>query len=535
MITQDFHHLQQIKVQDDKQQQQSPQIVAINFNLHDQYQPEIINNTYIIQAFFKMIIQKKKYQILRAQALKRRKAFEELIQTEESYMTDMTIIIEKVVKIVEERQILPQNQIQKAFSNIKQIYDLNSAFLKDLQNKLGIYRDNACISHLLQKYIPFFKIYFQYLQEFKIDQIIILRNEYQDFGEFLTFLEESFIFKGGDLNSFLIKPVQRLPRYSLLLTSILKYTWKDHPDYSDLKQTLNSFALLTQDIDLRITNILKNQVLFELQYKFFNLINVQIVESTRKFILKESLNEDVNLYLCNDLFLITQMNEQTLNKEKLITYSFFTKDTHILINQKSSCSLIILGIQMHLTMFKCKDDEQKLRIKQKFDSIIADLKNNQSIQQSLPRQIFQNYHPIQVEILSITRGQELLKTYAQYNISIRNQFYIYKTQTRHKFLLKMEKMLKIEYKKLSESHLQPNLIIQNWIEDRLNKELNEERKVIVKDFLETLLNSHLVKSKPEYFLRKLRLPLNFYNREPPKQKIRNKLQQIEGLKWNKLI
>ena len=36
------------------------------------------------------------------------------------------------------------------------------------------------------------------------------------------------------LESFLITPVQRIPRYNLLLKEIVKNTWKTHPDYEDL-------------------------------------------------------------------------------------------------------------------------------------------------------------------------------------------------------------------------------------------------------------------------------------------------------------
>lgn len=36
------------------------------------------------------------------------------------------------------------------------------------------------------------------------------------------------------LESFLITPVQRIPRYNLLIKEIVKYTWPNHPDYEDL-------------------------------------------------------------------------------------------------------------------------------------------------------------------------------------------------------------------------------------------------------------------------------------------------------------
>ena len=40
------------------------------------------------------------------------------------------------------------------------------------------------------------------------------------------------------LDSFLIEPVQRIPRYCLLLSELLKYTDKSHADYENLVYSL---------------------------------------------------------------------------------------------------------------------------------------------------------------------------------------------------------------------------------------------------------------------------------------------------------
>jgi len=41
-----------------------------------------------------------------------------------------------------------------------------------------------------------------------------------------------------DLFGFLILPIQRVPRYSLLLSDLLKRTWKAHPDYHMLAEAV---------------------------------------------------------------------------------------------------------------------------------------------------------------------------------------------------------------------------------------------------------------------------------------------------------
>jgi hypothetical protein len=44
------------------------------------------------------------------------------------------------------------------------------------------------------------------------------------------------------LADFLIMPVQRIPRYSLLLKELVKVTSADHPDYAGSKKSLFCFV-----------------------------------------------------------------------------------------------------------------------------------------------------------------------------------------------------------------------------------------------------------------------------------------------------
>lgn len=52
-----------------------------------------------------------------------------------------------------------------------------------------------------------------------------------------------------DLDALLVKPVQRITRYELLLVQLLKHTPKDHPDYAALKTTCSEMTALLKNID----------------------------------------------------------------------------------------------------------------------------------------------------------------------------------------------------------------------------------------------------------------------------------------------
>jgi len=45
--------------------------------------------------------------------------------------------------------------------------------------------------------------------------------------------------KKSNVENLIITPIQRIPRYTLLLQDLLKKTSKDHPDYADIDKSLN--------------------------------------------------------------------------------------------------------------------------------------------------------------------------------------------------------------------------------------------------------------------------------------------------------
>lgn len=54
-------------------------------------------------------------------------------------------------------------------------------------------------------------------------------------------IKRSNVLRGMNLEDFLVKPVQRLPKYVLLLKDLLKHTDQDHPDCLNIKNSLEGF------------------------------------------------------------------------------------------------------------------------------------------------------------------------------------------------------------------------------------------------------------------------------------------------------
>jgi len=72
------------------------------------------------------------------------------------------------------------------------------------------------------------------------------------------------------LGDLLIIPIQRIPRYVLLLEQILKKTRKSHPDYNDLEAATQMLKDTAAEINKKKGESMKFQEIIDLQPKITN-------------------------------------------------------------------------------------------------------------------------------------------------------------------------------------------------------------------------------------------------------------------------
>jgi len=80
--------------------------------------------------------------------------------------------------------------------------------------------------------------------------------------------ESNPLCKGNTVNSFLIKPIQRLCKYPLLLRELVKHTLKDHPDYEPLQKAYENMGKVVDYVNETKRNEEKNQRSIAIAQKF---------------------------------------------------------------------------------------------------------------------------------------------------------------------------------------------------------------------------------------------------------------------------
>ena len=149
--------------------------------------------------------------------------YQELINTEKSYIKDLSLICDVFLQPVRDLGILKTFEIVTLFSNIEELIGVNQALLNDLE-AAGV----EGVGEVFQKHAEKFKIYAAYCsnQPNIRERIHEFKAEYPDFARLLKSAFRNPICRKQDLESFLISPLQRLCKYPLLLKELMKFTHK---------------------------------------------------------------------------------------------------------------------------------------------------------------------------------------------------------------------------------------------------------------------------------------------------------------------
>ena len=125
---------------------------------------------------------------------------------------------------------------------------LNTQFLSELQTRASNHKSDGpselplpslCFGEAFLQFSPLFKLYGEYASYHEAASEAIEEFEKSSSAApFLRAVEADPRSAGQSLQSYLIMPVQRVPRYKLLLAELIKRTLEDHPDFASLEMAL---------------------------------------------------------------------------------------------------------------------------------------------------------------------------------------------------------------------------------------------------------------------------------------------------------
>uniref|UniRef100_A0A8C2GQ27 FERM, ARHGEF and pleckstrin domain-containing protein 2 n=1 Tax=Cyprinus carpio TaxID=7962 RepID=A0A8C2GQ27_CYPCA len=256
----------------------------------------------------------------------------EILTTERTYLKDLEVITVWFRSAVIKENAMPEGLMTLLFSNIDPIYEFHRGFLKEIDQRLALWegRSNAHVKGDYQRIGDVMLHNMCALKEFT--------GYLQKHDEVLTELEKSTkrvkkletVYKEFELqkvcylplNTFLLKPIQRLMHYKLILERLCKHYAPQHRDYDDCKEALKEVAEIAAQLQSSLIRLENFQKLTELQRDLIGIENLTapgrefIREGCLYKLTKKGLQQRM-FFLFSDMLLYTSKGVTATNQFKV--------------------------------------------------------------------------------------------------------------------------------------------------------------------------------------------------------------------------
>ena len=141
--------------------------------------------------------------------------------------------------------ILSDSDFSRIFSNLPELQTLNEDLLQDFEDRVENWDTLKKIADVIVKKGPFLKLYTTYIREFSavnyhFDECI---KQHPKFAKLVREFEKGARCRNLKVKHFMLKPVQRLPQYKLLLEDYLKHL---DPESIDFDDTTNALRIVSE-------------------------------------------------------------------------------------------------------------------------------------------------------------------------------------------------------------------------------------------------------------------------------------------------
>ncbi|KAL1772225.1 rho guanine nucleotide exchange factor 38 [Sigmodon hispidus] len=203
---------------------------------------------------------------------KRAKIIGELIQTERDYVMDLELCVREVVQPLRNKQV-DRLDVESLFSNIESVHQISAKLLSMLEEATADVQPAMQVigEVFLQIKGPLEDIYKIYCYHHDEAHSVLESYEKEEelkkhLNQCIQSLKNIYMQEGKpnllDMGSLMIKPIQRVMKYPLLLCELRNATPSSHPDYRALEEAFTA----VKDINVNI-NELKRRKDLVLKYK----------------------------------------------------------------------------------------------------------------------------------------------------------------------------------------------------------------------------------------------------------------------------
>ncbi|XP_069392520.1 rho guanine nucleotide exchange factor TIAM2 isoform X2 [Paralichthys olivaceus] len=191
-----------------------------------------------------------------------RKVIQELVDTEKSYVKDLACLFEIYLKPLHNESFLTLDEMDSLFGSLPEMLDFQRVFLQTLEERIASSPDFSTLETPSQfkkllfslggsflYYADHFKLYSGFCaNHIKVQKVLERAKTDQAFKEFLDARNPTKQ-HSSTLESYLIKPVQRVLKYPLLLRELVSLTDADSEEHYHLNEALKAMEKVASHIN----------------------------------------------------------------------------------------------------------------------------------------------------------------------------------------------------------------------------------------------------------------------------------------------
>jgi hypothetical protein len=223
----------------------------------------------------------------RKRAEKRGFIIEEIIATEKTYYSRLTATLDVYVVPLREKGVLDMKDIQQQFG----YWDVMVGIHKELYETMvkGKEAGNCPMGQIFLGLSAYLKIYQNYLVGFDgaLTRRADLMTRNKDFAKFIEQAQQDPRAFGFAIETLLIEPVQRIPRYKMLLAELLKYTEDDHEDRPKIVEALGKVADVAMQNNEAIRQRENSEKLMEIMMSIQPAKRINLLDNPKRKLLRK--------------------------------------------------------------------------------------------------------------------------------------------------------------------------------------------------------------------------------------------------------
>ena len=239
--------------------------------------------------------------------IKRNHIKREIIETEKSYLKGLQCLLHEFIMPIFTQKMIPRKYEKDVTSIIPTIINFHIQFLQDLtaEYEKG---EEGNMPAVFIKCAAFLKMYIDYIREYQ--HILDIFGKHQKSKKLKKYLKQKRK-ERKPLTNHLILPIQRVPRYMLLLEDLKKKTPEQHQKYQTLSEALEIITNVANSINERKREIENMSQCLQVMENLREL-NRNIVEPHRKFLnqflfRKKDNQRPRQFFVFSDLIIITNL------------------------------------------------------------------------------------------------------------------------------------------------------------------------------------------------------------------------------------